>query len=105
MTIQDSAYRGARRAPPSGRLTMAFPIPSEHQAFRRYRADFGRRAAPRSTERPVVQVGCPRPTPAKPAESRIAKVLWCVDQAAMSLMSGAVLALLPFAFSLLLGLV
>lgn len=107
MTIQDSAYRGGRQPPPPRGAARAFPVPSEHEAFRRYRADFCRKAALRSgrTERPVAHAGPPPATPVEPAERRIAKVLRRVDRAAMGLMSGAVLALLPFAVSLLIGLV
>ena len=104
MTIQDSSSRGGRRSPRN--LARAFPVPSEYQAFRRYRADFCRRAAHRSAwmKRRDFQVGPPYATPAEPTESRVGKVLRCVDQAAMGLMSGAVLALLPLAASLLIGL-
>ena len=106
MTIQDNAFQGGRQtAPPKGK-PRAFPVPSDHSALRRIEAR--RRAALRAAhpEQARVYVGPWGAAPSEPArrpESRIASTLRRVDTIAMGLMSASVLALWPFAVSLLMG--
>jgi hypothetical protein len=104
MTIQQTAYRGGRQTAPPRAVARAIPVPSEYEAFRRYRADYCRKAA-LVNRRAANDVAPTRAKPAVRAESRVARALTVVDNIAMSLMSAYVLALLPFAASLLLGLV
>lgn len=98
MTTQENGQRGGRHTLPTRAAARAMPIPSEYEAFRRYRAEYCRKAARRN----------PRPAndaaPAKPAnraESRFNRALWRVDRLAIGLMPAAVLALWPFAVSLI----
>ena len=99
MTIQDHGQQGGRRTAPPSPMGRAIPIPSEYEAFRRYRAEYCRKAA-RRAGRPADHGETPA-TPADPAESRFSRALWWVDRAAMGMMPAAVLALWPFAVSLL----
>jgi hypothetical protein len=105
MTIQANAYRGDRQtAAPRAVARAAIPIPSEYAAFRRYRAEFCREN-PYWIRWPANDATPARAKPVERADGPIAKALWCVDHAAMSLMSGTVLALWPFAVCLLIGLI